>query len=354
MAPALRSSQNALATTRTPGAGNGADVLEPVQELFPFCGSGNTDDLTNPGEWPFDRQCILRLPEDLGGRLGECLRGHEEGRADAPEPELALRPLASRQQARPAGRHWEVRAFGEALGGTLVDLPCHVESHLLARPQGPAAEQGAGGTAYKAADISQMLIVHRGPEPPGAAECLDRRTYEWASGLTPPTRRIRRRKFRGRPPPQSEFAPERIAEAVTAIRERMNNEPYIYEELSEVDESFYFEVLKTQPENVWRPPPQRASEAPAAAHGRAGSSAAGAGGGAPAGAAQPGPRKALSSVLSTSSGGSNPGSTAAARVAKRTAGSVASEGAASGSAAAAEGELERRPSRRLTVTGCRR
>lgn len=350
MPPTLRSSQSGSAASQTLLAGDvEGDVLEPVQELFPFCGT-SSDDVTAPGEWPFDRQCILRLPEDLGQKLADCLREALERGAEAPEPDLQLRPLLPRRPGpgRHVGRVWEVRAFGESLTGTLVDLPCHVESHVL-----PGGAQEGGGTAYKAADVSQMLLVHRGPEPPEAAECLDRRTFQWASGLTPPTRRIRRRKFRGRPPPGSEFAPERIPEAVAAIRERMNGEPYVYEELSEVDEALYLEVLRTQPENVWRPPPEQARATPAAVMVASSSSAMAGGSTASAAGAPSGMRKAASSILSTSSGGSAGGSTIVAKGGSRgrKAGSAVSDGANSGSAAMAEsgaGEAEKR--RRLRVT----
>jgi len=321
------------------------------------------------------------MPEDLGARLDERLR--EEEAAVAPRAgsrggaqlDLHFKPLPGRP-GRPAGRVWDVKAFGESLTGTLVDLPCHVETHVVPKPAGlpgedgtsPAAYKSADGAspvAFKSADIFQMLIVHRGPEPPDAAKCLDRRTFQWCSGLTPPTERIRQRKFRGRPPAGSEFAADRIAEAEAAIRERLNGEPYVYEELSEVDEAFHQEILRTQPENVWRPPPERASDAQAAGEAGSRTSAAksAAASGSAASRARAVPRRGLPSVVSASSGGSGGGSSAVAARAgpqkRAAAGSAVSDGAASGSAAVPEGavgsaagsgEAERRPApRRLKL-----
>lgn len=240
MPPALR------ARISEPG-----EVLEPVPELFPFTGPSG-DDPTEPGDWPFDRQCILRLPDDIAERVEACLCQHENG--DNVNLDFRFRPSLTRRSGNPSGRHWEVKVFGETLNGTLVDLPCRVESHLLPKPQPPMTDDCPGRIAFKSADIEQMLIVHREPEPPDVTENLDRRTFQWGSGLTPPTRQIRRRKFRGKPPPDSEFNADRISDAVRAIQKRMNNEPYVYEECTEVDESFYEEVLRTKPDLVWRPP----------------------------------------------------------------------------------------------------
>lgn len=227
------------------------DILEPSVELFPFCGDNREDDLTSPGDWPFDRQCIIRFPEDLAVRMDECL---QQASNDSTPLDLHIKPFPSSRakEERLVGRHWEVRIFGQSMQGTLVDLPCHVESHVL--PQGES-----NCVAYKSADIAQMLIVHRENDLPDASKLLDHRTFQWASGLTPPTQRIRRRKFRGVPREDSEFASKRISEAVGAIRERMENVPYVYEEVAEVDESVMHEILATQAGNVWKGPAARSS-----------------------------------------------------------------------------------------------
>lgn len=329
-----------------PRAANDGEVLEPSLELFPFCGSGkgsNDEDFTAPGDWPFDRQCILRLPEDLAHRMTECLQQGSQSR-DPPPLDLHLKPETDSRPGRPAGRHWEVRAFGEALNGTLVDLPCHVESHLF--PQ-----QESGCIAYKAADIGQMLIVHREKEPPNADRDLDRRTFQWSSGLTPPMKRIRKRKFHGLPLADSEFALNNIPEAVAAIRERLANAPYVYEEFTEVDESVRQEILEKQPDNVWRAPSipitlrsltrtasavsdegrdgSRVSISIASASGRAASSAAGTNI-----LRIPARSGAASSVISTSSAGSG------ARSARHATAPVISESVIGGGTNIVDGDAE--------------
>jgi len=279
-------------------------TLGPPSGLFPLfgddCGAaasseggggeGDTSaDLTAPGMWPFDRQCIIRFPEDVARRLIDCLRKEKvvestsrdtsvgTGGQEVPRPaderllDLWLRPESQPQQGEPAGRRWHVRAFGEELRGTLVDLPCHLESHVLLQ-KSPHSDH----TLCKSADISRMLVVHRGTEPDEAEKLLDRNTFQWASGLTPATRRIRKRKFRSIPRPDAEYGALRISKAMEAIEARMKNEPYVYEELDEVDEAEYQETLRTQPENVWQPPPIRKHPCPAVAGG--GSCEGGAGG----------------------------------------------------------------------------
>uniref|UniRef100_A0A7S1A9V6 TAFII55 protein conserved region domain-containing protein n=1 Tax=Noctiluca scintillans TaxID=2966 RepID=A0A7S1A9V6_NOCSC len=222
-------------------------------ELYPFCTEGaskknddHMDDLTCPGEWPFDRQCVIRFPPDVAERVGQLIDEREGSSNTALE--LRLSPLAPKS-GRPAGRSWNVRAFDEVLSGTLVDLPCFVESHIAT----PWLQDEDGGcpVAYKSADISQMLVVHRGPAD---VKCLDRTNYQWSSGLTPATRHIKARKFQR---VQPEFEPANVREAIRAIRSRIKNEPYRYEEYSEVDEDIHAQLLRTQSENIWKPPPVR-------------------------------------------------------------------------------------------------
>lgn len=251
--------------------GQGGEGVEPSVELFPFIGHSTSaqacgdlgDDPTKPGDWPGDRQCILRLPEDIARRVTECLAPPEaesepgagaEAQAAPPELQLELEPLGPAAAGAPPGRRWKVRAFGEALNGTLVDLPGKMESHVLLSGPETEAVGGTGTAAYKSTDIYQMLIVHRGEEPSGATRQLDRRTYQWGSGITPPARGLRPYRFRTRPPADSEFAVAQIGEVVSAIRARMDNQEYVYEELLEVDEAEAQEIRIKQVDQVWRPP----------------------------------------------------------------------------------------------------
>lgn len=222
------------------------------EEHFPFCGSTTPEDWSAPGPWPLDRQCVLRLPEDLARRAEAALRT-AESRAEGKGEVLDLEILGAKPgEGNAVNRHWQVKAWGELLHATLVDLPCHVESQMV-----PPREAcgGSSDAIYKTADVQQMLIVHRELEPPGADECLDRKTFKWKSGLTPPTQLITERKFRGVPGPESKFSRERVVEACRAIRERLAGAPYVYEEETEVDEATFEEIQREQPENIWRPPP---------------------------------------------------------------------------------------------------
>lgn len=244
--------------------GSGCDCLEPSLELFPFMGciSGRNqladkEDATEPGEWPGDHQCILRLPADLAKRVVACLAKPDDPEdLDAPEPEpldLHMEPVLGLEGV-PTGRRWRVKVFGEMLTGTLVDLPSRVESHVLLKGPQSEAVGGTGTAAYKSADVYQMLIVHRGARPPGASRELDERTFQWNTGLSPPAQKMRSQRFRGLVHPESEFSFSQIGEVEAAIRARMNNEEYSYEELWEVDEAEAQEIKEKYPDSIWRPP----------------------------------------------------------------------------------------------------
>lgn len=235
-------------------------------ELFPFCGeeplkrksetSTSTVDWTFPGEWPLDHQYLLELPEDLARRAEQCLR--QDGEA----PPLELEILEKEELSGDLGpRHFHVKAWGEEMHGTVVDLPCRVESHIL--------PPGASQALYKSADVAQMLIVHRENEVPGAERYLDKKTFRWRSGLTPPTQLVVDRRFRGVPPSHSMFAPALIRETNAALKSRMANHPFTYEEEGEVDEAFCENIRKEDPQSVWRPPEGLAGSGPSKAPGHA-------------------------------------------------------------------------------------
>eukprot|EP00434_Breviolum_minutum_P039348 symbB.v1.2.034937.t1/scaffold4602.1/size37518/1 len=141
-------------------------------------------------------------------------------------------------------RQFHVKAWGETMHGTIVDLPCRVESHLLP-PEGLQV-------LYKSADVAQMLIVHREEKLPGSERHLDKRTFMWRSGLTPATQRVDQR-FRGVPPSNSIFAPALIRETTTALKNRKDRNEFSYEEEVEVDEAFREKMEKEEPNSVWKP-----------------------------------------------------------------------------------------------------
>ena len=64
------------------------------------------------------------------------------------------------------------RGTGKLRNGTLVDLPCHVESHILP-PESTSQVRApfhvfCSQALYKSADVQQMLIAHREEEVPDA------------------------------------------------------------------------------------------------------------------------------------------------------------------------------------------
>lgn len=209
--------------------------------VFPFCGVDASEDYTAPGAWPFDHQCIIRFPPDLARRLEEDLNEAEK-RENCSVPEaldLVIKPLEA------GARRWEIHAYGEKLLGTLVQLPRHVESHILQEP----TKSDADAVLYKSADITQLLIVHRGPEPPNSDVELNRETFEWSSGLTPYTTRIGARSFRECP-----FDPKELRETEQALEASIRGEPYKTLQYLEMTDQEIEELRKTQPDNIWSAP----------------------------------------------------------------------------------------------------
>lgn len=209
--------------------------------MFPFCGEASSEDYTAPGPWPFDHQCVIRFPEDLARRISQAVEADEKREhSDAPEAlDLVITPLD------PKSRRWEVRAFGERLQGTLVDLPRPVESHILQDP----VKGDTDTTFHKSADITQLLIVHREPEPPGADVELNRKTFVWSSGLTPYTTRIANRSFRECP-----FDPKELHETEQALESWIRGESYKTTQKMEMTDKEVEELRRTQAENIWEPP----------------------------------------------------------------------------------------------------
>lgn len=80
------------------------------------------------------------------------------------------------------GRNCTFKFQGEKLNGKLVDLPCIIESYKTLDKS----------NYYKSGDIGQMFLF------PEEGENLDNamENFKLNSGITPPTRNIRKRKFR--------------------------------------------------------------------------------------------------------------------------------------------------------------
>lgn len=113
---------------------------------------------------------------------------------------------------------------------------------------------------YKSADVQQMLIAHREEELPDAERpthyafiaCFGfeatgegqlpmearlrhfKAFHGLRSGLTPATKLVVERRFRGVPPAGSMFAPALVREASTVLKSRMEGGDFTYEERNEM------------------------------------------------------------------------------------------------------------------------
>ena len=128
--------------------------------------------------------------------------------------------------------------------GVLVDLPTFVESYKTVN---------SGTTVTKSSDVSQMLICFKlvdfniskpSPELQKALNLL------YPSGLTPPTNRIRQRKFR--PPPSKEDV-QNMRSAEDLVENVMSGGALEWVVETEVDEEEAIQRSINEPENVWTP-----------------------------------------------------------------------------------------------------
>jgi len=162
-------------------------VNDPRRGLFPAAELLNSPEARQMyQEFPdLDRQCIIRFPEDVAKKLRE--------RLSCPGAQLGL---TLNPTSREDCRVFHV-AFEEALGdvestrymtGVLSELPCIIESYKTLD----------GDLMFKSGDISQIIYVFDPDNNNFDISVLrDKTKWEWKSGgLTPPTHRIRSRKFR--------------------------------------------------------------------------------------------------------------------------------------------------------------
>ena len=135
---------------------------------------------------------ILRMA-DAGNAQSELLaRAIDERRIGIPTAQGGL--SFSLQFLHPQGRRALVKVEKQRYAATLVDLPCIIEGH----------KSWDRKTWYKGADICQMLLVlgtvegeEQAKEYPLPTD-VDPKTFQYAHGLTPPMRNVRKRRFRKR------------------------------------------------------------------------------------------------------------------------------------------------------------
>ena len=206
----------------------------PMSKLRFKLGSSGAVEVEGPqATWPFDLQCIIRLPPDVAERIAPLVRhGNAAGL-------IQITPLS----AEP--RKFRVRVLDEVLEGKLYDLPTFVESF-----------KAVGETIYKSADISQILIVYR----PDAVHAVEPRwstnekhskvpgaEYILTSGITPPTAYITRRRYR------PETSKNDLSKAESAITSVIGGGVLEWAEELVVEEDEMNWRLQHDPSSVWEP-----------------------------------------------------------------------------------------------------
>ena len=200
-----------------------------------------------PLEPPYDRQCIIRFPPDIAAKVKRIL-------TDAGTTELTevIRVTMEKEQVNGVDyRVYSISVFEHQrqlkqfdMKGILVDLPTFVESYKTVNN---------GVTLTKSADISQMLICFKREEcigPPFTPELQKAMSLLYPSGLTPPTSRIRYRKFRSPPTPQDV---QHLRSAEDLVENVMSGGALEWVIETEVDEDEAIRRAITEPENVWTP-----------------------------------------------------------------------------------------------------
>lgn len=158
-----------------------------------------------------DEQFVLKLPPKLAEKTRQLMR------TDALDDKLEI--VFDEMNPRKA----KVRIAGHNLSGTLVDLPCYIES----------MRRAGSATFVKCTDISQMLVVSS-EETSDMPELIARSEKElyrngehlWSSGLTPATKDIRRQRAVRRPPMKREVMQQAEA-ALLKVMDGTNNLPEI-------------------------------------------------------------------------------------------------------------------------------
>ncbi|CEP03489.1 hypothetical protein PBRA_009374 [Plasmodiophora brassicae] len=155
--------------------------------------------LLDQGKPKLEQQIVLRLPERLAAEIRKRMEDQTLTTSS-----IAVHPIDERRVL------FCVDGMGE-YPGTLVDLPCIIES----------LKTWDGAAYYKSADICQMLIVREKDEeaePP----------LEFPSGLTPPTAHIRERRFR-----KAQFSKEEVSAAEGHLWNILQGQPQVHYELIE-------------------------------------------------------------------------------------------------------------------------
>ncbi|GBE60671.1 TAF7-like RNA polymerase II TAF7L [Babesia ovata] len=185
-----------------------------------YVDSGGSCDFSDLGS--MDRHCIIRFPDDIADIIQERVANNEDlGILIEPTGRYDYREYVVR-----------VRGIPLELMGILVELPCHVEAHKTLDCD----------MLFKAADISQMMIVQERKEAEVTAEAMRQCMWEWPDGITPATKNIRKRRFKDLDVFDNNDVKEAEREVLNFLNETVRD-TYHYEvksaqEVSELVESY--------------------------------------------------------------------------------------------------------------------
>jgi TATA-binding protein-associated factor Taf7 len=185
-----------------------------------------------PMEGPYDRQCVIRFPSDISERVGRILDS-----TGTTELTQILKIKINDENYR----NYSIILFDGIeeieLIGVLQDLPTFVESYKTINN---------GVNVTKSSDISQILICFKKDE---FDENFESNQFH-PSGITPPTARIRNRKFRSSPTPEDVG---KIRSAEDLVESVMTGGALEWVMEEEVDEEEAVQRQINEPETVWTP-----------------------------------------------------------------------------------------------------
>ncbi|KAK1939719.1 TAFII55 protein conserved region containing protein [Babesia divergens] len=171
----------------------------------------STRDFSDLGS--LDKHCIIRFPEEIANIINNrTSNGEDVGVTIEPTGRYDYREYVVR-----------VRGVPMELMGILVELPCHIEAHKTLDCD----------LLFKAADISQMMLVQERKEAEVTIENMRQNLWEWPDGITPPTKNIRKRKFKNFDLYSNEDVKEAEKEALILLK-------------GLVRDSYHFEVKSAQ------------------------------------------------------------------------------------------------------------
>ncbi|KAF4667598.1 hypothetical protein FOL47_003482 [Perkinsus chesapeaki] len=193
--------------------------------------------------WPYDLQCVLRLPQDLADRLRPVLDEEYSKKLDGV---IDITPV-DRPVEGEKNRAYAIKIFDETLSGILLDIPTFVESF----------KSPNNHVFTKTGDVSQMLVGFRGTWSE-YRQRLQEQGIELdpefpltlRDGLTPPTSRIRQRKWRQPPNPDQAVRNARAEEQIMNVNKGGHLE---WTEESDVAISEMRQREENEPSSIWRP-----------------------------------------------------------------------------------------------------